>query len=349
MTGATAEPDLAGLWEESVRRGEISNRFRAARSDPAGRWREGDWLAFGLRLDDGVPRYTASNLTTGLAIEAAVEERPLPGTDFVCQFNGYRALRPRTFPAALGRQPDIPATAAECRFFCADPANPISLRNRRPLYRHKLRQRYWNAYYNAIPFEARGHLLWVPSTPDPAHKLPHLPQILNSTFVKDLLALAQHAPSWRFSYSSLHAGASVNHFHAQSVLRTGRLAIDSAAVREDRGFHVLSGYPAEGFVFDAHDSADLLALTVDRLQARSLPFNLHITHPKAYLFVRNPDHEIVAEFPADVLAATDLSGKVITSSAETYASIDAKRITQAISKTCLDAAGVIPVLLTANT
>ena len=345
MTGEPAQPSLADLWAESVRRGEIFNRFCAAASDPGGRWHEGDLLAFGLRMEKGRPQYTACNLTSGQSIEAEVEECRVPGSDFTCQFNGYRALRPRTLPVAAGRQPDIPTAAAECRFFCAAPGNPISLRKRRPLYRYQPRRWYWHAYYNAVPFEAGGHLLWVPGAADPARRLPHFPQVLNPTFLEDLLALARHAPSWRFSYSSLHAGASVNHFHAQSFIRRGHLAVELAAVREDRGFQILSGYPAEALVFDAGQSPSLLGRTIERLQACELPFNLLLSHPKVFLFVRNPDHEIVAEFPGDVFAASDLSGKIITSSRAVFDGINAKRITLAIAKTCLDAASVIPFLL----
>ena len=50
----------------------------------------------------------------------------------------------------------------------------------------------------------------------------------------------------------------------------------------------------------------------------------------------------IAEFPDDVFAASDLAGKIITSSRAIYSTIDAKRITLAIAKTCLDPAGVIP-------
>jgi hypothetical protein len=327
---------LVDRWNSAVLNGEVLTQVLAGVSDPRQQWQAGDRLLFGVRMNASGPEYVASNLSAGgNKVRADVEERIVSGTDFVCQFNGYRALRPRGNTLRAGRQADISPAMEDCRFSCQDRNRHLSLLSRRPLAQRQLRNWCWNAYSNAFPFEATGHLLWVPVLPGNPVRIPHFTQLLTRAFLEDLLQLASEEPSWTFSYSALHAGASVNHTHVQSVLHSRWLAVELAPVVHHSGFTCLAGTPSQALVFDVNGTHDLIEQSVGRLRTQNVPFNLVLVHGKAFLFARNIDHEVVAEFPGDVLACTDFAGKIITSNRAVYEKVDAYLIRRAFSKTCL--------------
>jgi hypothetical protein len=339
--GNTDLENLEDLWNSAVEDGLIVNEVEAAISDRENRWNAGDRLNVGVRLHDGKAEYFAANVTTGQLIEAAVEERFIEGTGFLCQFNGYRALRPGGERTHLGRQPDISATPADCRFYCGYPERPLSLLTRRPLSQLSLRHWHWNIYYNAFPFDVSGHFLCVPAAMgDSGFTLRHFPQKLTSDFLEDLLFLRTKLPLM-FFFSSLHAGASVNHIHIQSVFHRSQLPLERAECIAYRGFTVLTGYLAEAFVFSASAPAEALHECVARLEQQDIPFNLLVVGEKVFLFPRNPEHEVVEEFPGSVLAGPDLAGKIITTDRAAYEHADRGRLQDAFSKACISARKLI--------
>ncbi len=334
--------DLSIAWREAVASGRIANEFEASSDDPTGRWSKGDLVRFGLVLVDGVIQYDAQNMRTAKQIEASVEERTLGSTGFVCQFNGYRALRPGGTAQRLGQQPDISPTAADCRFYCQDPKHSLSLLKRDPLLQVRLAHARWNVYYNATPFEKEGHFLWVPAIVDATIAvIPHLPQMLTREFVEDIVLLFRQATQSIIFFNSLHAGASVNHIHTQSVFHNQRLAIENAKTIEYKGFNILDGYPAQAICFGRDSDVSTIAIAVDRLQKVGIAFNLILLGERILLILRNGEHEIVSEFPGGVLATMELAGKIITVDRHVYENTEPAQIESAFRKVTLAAKQLI--------
>ena len=325
-------------WDRAVVAGKLINEFEAARDDTQKQWEKGDRITFGITQQDSHNRYTAHNLTQNREIQSAVEEREIgqigPGQDFTCQFNGYRALRPGGASKPLGRQPDISAAPEDCRFACQDSTRPLSLLAREPLFTQPLQHFIWNAYYNAAPIEPNGHFLWVP-TRNP-NELTHLTQALSLPILEDALTLFKQLSSSLLFFNSLHAGASVNHIHFQSIVSQHRLpaetypltqkttAITSYATPED--------YPAFLMMFEPNIPASQIFPHIDQLQTNGVPFNLMITPRFTILIPRNIDFEVVSEFPGNGLAGLGMCGRIITIDRAAYQNANHTDIRNAFQK-----------------
>ncbi len=334
--------DLARAWQDAVASRRVVNEFEASEDDPAGRWVKGDRLSFGLVWSGKNVKYEAWNIRTERQIEATVDERAIGETGFVCQFNGYRALRPGGNPRTIGRQPDISPSPPECRFYCQTPSMQLSLLNREPLLQVTLENSHWSAYHNANPFEKDGHFLLLPATVEGALiTLPHCPQMLTQAYLYDLVLLFRQAPGLVIFFNSLHAGASVNHVHAQAVFHQRRLAIEDARAVEYKGYFVLDGYPAQGLCFSLDCEVRRIAASIERLQTRGIPFNLILLGQRIVVVPRNPDHEIVAEFPGGVLATMEVSGKIITVDRRIYEQATDADIRRALQKVTVNVKSLI--------
>jgi len=339
---------LSAAWQRSVDDHQLINKFRAATNDPDGRWRTADIIAFGIRQQRGKNAYYAQNLTQSRSIPGAVEEKTIPGLglgtglnaglDFVCQYNGYRALRPGGEPKPLGRQADISPEPERCRFSCQDASNPLSLLVRKPLVEVPLKNYVWKAYYNAAPIDPDGHYLWVPSD---RGTLTHYPQRLSLAFLEDVISLFQQLDSTLLFFNSLHSGASVNHIHFQAIAhRTPLLAevwplTPSRNHAADSQYAFLDGYPASVMAFPQTTAPSDLFKHIDALQQKGIPFNLMFTDSRTLLVPRNIDHEIVSEFQGNGIAALGMCGKIITVDYRAYARADQSRIESAFKKMTL--------------
>src|SRR5579884_727951 len=263
-----AGQNLSDTWRSAVQAGKIVNLFETLQKQR---------IEFGLTIQNGDIVYYAKNVTTGAPMAAAVEERVIDGTAFRVQYNGYRALRPGGNPASSGRQPTIPGEAERCRFYCQDPQQPLSILRRDPLAEVALKHHRWNAYASVTPFEKEGHFLWIPAVVDGARMtLPHFPQEFSREMLEDTLSLFRSSESMLFFFNSLHAGATVNHIHLQSVFHGARLAIEDAPTFPSKksGCCLLRHDGAEGLVFERDENAGILFSALDRLQSDRLPFNL---------------------------------------------------------------------------
>lgn len=338
MHSNSDNPGLSVLWGKAVELGQTVSEFDAPRDDPEGRWRSGDKILFGVSHSHRGLHYSAKNLSTGKVINATVEEKEISGTDFRCRLNGYRALRPGGNASALGRQQDIPPQPAECRFYCQNPANPLSLLRRPPLAQLRLKNYLWNAYYNAAPLEPEGHFMWVPVGMSGGRlTLPHYLQALDRAVIEDIFLLRERSTEFVLLYNSLHGGASVNHLHLHTVYRRRPLAIEKQRAPAGRRLHVLDAYPAAGFMFQGVRSADLACEYSLRLQEIGMPFNLILTDGRVFLVPRNIEHEVTAEFPSGPLGALDICGSVVTTDRATYDSMSKERIEAALGKSTIDA------------
>lgn len=257
---------------------------------------KGDRLVVGIHESNF--RHYARNLSTGEIINTGFEEKQVPRSDYFCQFNGYRALRPR-----VNRSDEL---KAECLFYCQDASDESSLLRRTPLFRIRLPHYVWNAYHNLAPVDVLGHFLLVPATDETLH---HYRQTLNHAIFEDFLLLRSLDANFLFFYNSLGAGASVDHLHFQAVYRRQRLAIEKQA--------------APGTARQIHATAE----QITKLHDADVPFNLVASAEFVYLIERHVE-------PETKLSALDLAGRIVTTDRSTYESITREKIEAALNRAC---------------
>ena len=328
--------DLSSIWSKVVEAGLLASECNAPHDDPGGRWMSGDKILFGINRSTRGFCYFAKNLSTNQAINPAFEEKTISGTEFRCQFNGYRTLRPGGRVPSTGQQRDISPHAVECRFYCQDSTHTLSLLRRTPLAQLRLRNHLWNAYYNAAPLEIEGHFIWLPARTSGARlSLPHHLQTLDRAMIEDISLLHQRSTNFALFFNSLHAGASVNHLHVHTVYRKYPLAIEHSPVTACDRFSLLNAYPAAGFMFQGIESVALVSGYVMKLQERGVPFNLIWADERVFLMPRNIEHEVTEEFPSDAFSAMDMCGKIVTTDRAIYDSISKERIEAALRKSAV--------------
>lgn len=328
---------LYQAWQDAVFANQIISEFEASQTDPNGRWTKRERIIYGIRLAEERLTYYAENLTQSEVIYDAVEEKAVGHEGFICQFNGYRTLRPRSSLHQLGRQPELSGEPHQCRFYCQDRTKSLSLLVRQPLLHVKLKHFCWNAYYNAAPIEKSGHFLWLPSPLNCPGELFHFPQILSREFLEDAILLFNQLTDTILFFNSLHAGASVNHIHFQAIYHRQRLWSERVPLVSYQGFDVLDTDLAEAFVFPKNVAPHRLFFCIEQLQQQRIPFNLMFLGSRILVVARNVEHEVVSEFPEQVLAALGIGGKIIIVNREVYLNVDMNKIKSALSKMVIPA------------
>jgi hypothetical protein len=334
----SAKLDLTATWRKAVQLGQIRNELYASGDDPEGRWKSGDKILFAITHSRHGFSYAGKNLSTDKVINDAFAEKKVPGTEFHCQLNAYRTLRPEGGGLRIGKQPERSPSSNECGFFCKNFTNTMSLLRRAPLAQVMLKNHVWNGYYNAAPLEMGGHFIWVPvQLSDGQVTLPHFPQTLNTAVIEDCFLLHDKSANLVLFFNSLHAGASVNHLHVHTIRLSHPLAIEKQRATLWRRVHVLEAYPVESFLFEGIQSVDLVSEYVVRLQEIGIPFNLVWIGKRVFLMPRNIEHEVTAEFPFDAFSAIDICGKIVTTDRGTYDSISKERIEETLMKSTMAA------------
>ncbi len=344
MADSYLSDQLYKAWNQAVAADKLINQFEASEDDPDGQWQRGDAIAFGVKKEGDRHTYYAQNLTQSREIQGAVEEKQIDNIGFICQFNGYRALRPGGHRRSLGRQPDISPDPQRCRFFCQDSSHSLSLLTRKPLLQVSLQHFTWNAYYNVAPIDPDGHCLWVPTAKD-SSTLSHFPQKLSLPFLEDAFSLFKQLTHTLLFFNALHSGASVNHIHFQAMDHKQPLPVEVWPLLEQPlvksqdcalpDYALLKGYPAQVMVFNRDTPAHKVFLWIDRLQQRNIPFNLMLVGQRIVLIPRNIEHEIVSEFPGNGIAALGMCGKIITIDRAAYLQADETSIKRAFQKMVL--------------
>ncbi|HTF71127.1 MAG TPA: hypothetical protein VK638_51515, partial [Edaphobacter sp.] len=193
--------------------------------------------------------------------------------------------------------------------------------------------------------EKNGHFLWIPAvTHGATTEFPHWLQELTLPLLQDFLVLASMSTNLMTYFNSIHAGASVNHIHFQSVYREKQAAIDKAATLMNRHRYFLKDYPASGLVYMEDTPAETIWHDIGKLQEHGIPFNLIHTGCRIYLVPRNIAYETVAEFPNGVLAAMEISGKAITTEQSFYLEADSAQFQIALRKSTLTIEELLPFL-----
>jgi hypothetical protein len=322
---------LLTLWRNAVRSGQLKTEFVANHDDDQHRWMTGDLIVLGVTESGAGPRHYATNLRTGKVINIVVEEKSVPTSDYLCQFNGYRRLQSG---ANLSRQVEVAESALTCGFFCQDANNPSSILRREPLCQIELKHHLFHAYHNLAPIDAMGHFIWIPVRFDKQQlSAPHYPQKLDAALIEDFFLLRTISSNLLLVFNSLQAGATVNHLHFQAIYRARPLAIEKQRATPCGPFHILNEYPATALMFRGSESIVLVTEQVMRLQEAGVPFNLLSTDEAVFLIPRNSEGEVTAELPSDRLSALDVSGRIVTVYKNAYDSITKERIEAALRTT----------------
>jgi len=310
---------LKSAWADAVKSGKIVHDLKV--KDEL--WR------IGLKQSGKNIINFAENLSKKKPIAAKILERKVKGTNFTIQLNEFRALRPGHEAYHLGTRPEISAKAKDCRLFCQNKKNSISICNRTPLLQVKQKKYTWNIYNNAFPYQTTGHFLIVPSV---KNRISHWPQQFDASLMEESLALIAKMPQMIVVFQSLHAGASVNHFHFQAFFHDKKYALDFASVKNN----ILEDYPVPAFVYKLGSGNKHIEKAVLILQQENVPFDLIFLNKQAYIFPRNPDHEVVAEFPNGVIGAMDLIGHIVTTDKDVYKNFDIHKLYRTLNKTCFE-------------
>lgn len=308
--------DLIAAWNRLVERGLVKNIFE----DKTGRRIEA-----GVRLSSRGPEEYAIDLATGKDILEPTQVKLL-SSGFELHFTPIGKLKPYTPPAGLGRQADLPADPSLCRLACQDPKNPLSIARRDLVLQIALPNFEWRAFPNVAPWEPRGHIIWIPAqTKNGVTTLPHYPQILTRDFIEDFLMIVEASSNLLTFFTSLHAGASANHIHFQSVYYDHQLPVESAERKKMGRYAILEEYPANGLAFPRDVAVEDYWRVIDKVQKAGYPFNFVALATGIYFFIRHPEHEIVEEFPGRPLGAMEFTGHINTGEI-----IDLSRVTDAV-------------------
>lgn len=330
--------ELSLIWRKAVEAGQLASEFTAPYDDAEGRWKSGDKVLLGINHSVQGFCYSAKNLSTDKVIKSPVKERQISRTEFRCQLNAYRRLRPGGSVLTTGHSPEISPHSIECGFYCQNHTHPLSLLHRLPLAQIKLKNHLWNAYYNAVPLEVAGHFIWTPAcTSNHLPALPHYLQTLDRAVIEDVFLLHAASKNFVLLFNSLHAGASVNHLHVHTVYRKHPLAIENQRAVACGRFYLLDSYPAQSFMFQGIQSVELVSEFALRLQESGIPFNLIWVDERVFLVPRNTEHEVTEELPFDTVSAMDICGKIVTTDQATYASLTKERMEAALRKSTIAA------------
>ena len=318
--------DLTAAWNSYIAKGLMKNVFASS----AGK------IEAGMRPSPNGPEQYVIDLATGQNIcEPPQLKHFANGMEIL--FDPFGGLKPYIPPTKSGKQDELPSAAAACVFACQDPANPLSLLKRTPLLQTKFTNHEWLAFPNVTPWEPRGLLLWVPTTPNETSiTLPHQSQILTHAAVEDFLEISLANENFITFFNSLNGAASANHLHFQSCYLNRKMAVELAKQTQKVKYTFTDGYCAPALVWPKNIDADTLWEVIAKIQQTGKPLNLIALSSGIYLFVRNRDNEIVDEFPGRGLGAINLAGMMITGDKSYFTRVNENTIASAFAKTTLN-------------
>jgi hypothetical protein len=297
---------------------------------------------WGVTLDDAGGYRFFEEAVDGTKRPAPIKQRLLAdGRRMI--LHPYRPFRPGAAVLAPGPQKDLETDFRKCSFGCQDPHAPLSLLVRTPLARLSSTHYVWQAYVNASPFVPEGHLIWVPVLQHGGSTvLPHLPQTMSRDVLHDFIHLVRAIRNAVTFFNASHAGASAFHLHLQTVALRERLAIQLASRRTVGPLAVLD-HPATVLVADPASPPALWNL-IETLHANAIPFNLIGVGDSIYVVPRNPEYEVVGEFPGAVMASMEFAGLVITGNRDLFENLTAERLAGAMAKTTLSLPTVLEMI-----
>lgn len=324
--------DLRKRWEELSREREENKGFRRTGIDKD-RQRT---VMYGVRqaATGGFGFFAEDEKGRDLTGDYFDERSEGNVAGFIVELNATRAFRPGGGDRQPGRQREVSTSPEACRFFCCDASNSQSLLIRAIVGTVspsdvKDLSSSWQVYPNLAPFEPDGQFLIVPAGDDGS--LPHEPQHLTESRMRDMIALCVASDELVIFFNSVHAGATVNHFHLQAVHHGDKLPIQKSIPSGPGVTPLADSYPVNGLVFFGADVYPEMWPVVRSLQKRESPFNLIYLDRQFLLVPRDDNNEIVREFP-NVLASMEICGRFILSDRESFEAATAGRIATALGR-----------------
>lgn len=319
--------NLSHIWNQTIEAGKILSQV----VDP----QTSHTIEIGLAREpgSGTVQFYGTDLTSSTKIAKRVERRAVAGSTYYIQVNEFRALRPR-----VGSE--------GCPFVCDPRVSPLprqSLWARELLFLVSLTDSTYCGFANLVPFSELGHFVIVPCRIECGNlALPHSPQLLSHQRVLDFLRLRRLGDNTIFFFNPAGGGASVEtHFHFQAVAYGGPLAIECAA-REARGkYTLLSGYPANGLVFEGCQSDDDIWACIERFQTAGVPANLISIGDTVYVMPRSADAE---GYPTGAPASMEMCGDFITADTKIYDTADQGLLHRVLRRATLAAEQMIAIL-----
>lgn len=329
--------DLKSAWYKFVEKAP-PNDFKAGFDDPNGNWKTGDEIRIGLRLANGRPNFYAQNLCAvgcqDIPMES-IENTPID-LGFTKSYFPHRALRPQP---PTRRQPGIQArpnpSFEACGYKCQEPAHNWSLLHTTPFVTTVLPSgRHWACFANFAPFELEGHFLWLPIRPYAnTFTLPHFPQKMIFDFLTDVIYLWQQSSGQFMFFNSLHAGASQDHFHLQTVCHASSYAIYENQVAFPTNSLLRNPYHLiKGYYFSQDIIIEKLFKMIDYFDREEIPYNLLMIEEKGFLVPSRPEFEVVEEFPYGAFGASEVAGRLILTDRDLFDKTDIDRVKAAFSK-----------------
>ena len=303
---------------------------------------DGTRLRLGVRKTDRGEEFFANYAGTGKPFPVAHQKPRRTKSGLIIKLNELRKLRPAAPLLKPGRLPDLDPNPQTCSFGCLNPAASGSILKRPVLLRIKAPTHEFAVMPQLVPLEP-AHVLLVPCEGREQVSFPHLDQVLTEQLLEEMVEIAAALQDWTLVFNSMHAGATVRHFHLQAVGLSEPLPVERAGTVQRAGWPLLDKFPARGIMFDEAQRPKLIDAAL-ALQKRSLPFNVLARGRKIFLFGRNPDQEIIDIFPHTRFAAMEMAGVIYTSSQEAFDGATDETITTALTRTTLTAEELLEVL-----
>jgi hypothetical protein len=283
----------------------------------------------GVVLSDGKPQWWAHD-KNGNDVDP-VERSRTCGSHRIT-YNWFRGQKPAAKRELRFGPPSPPQRDG---FFTGQPSHPLSIMAR-PWFGIELAdRRQIGCVANGFPFAAEGHLLaLIGKFTDGDIAYPWIAQSLNSETVKLILDLALAlGDAYAVGFNPPYGGASQEQFHGH-VVKTGEYPVERAVRVPLAGGCSFPLYPAGCLILE-NAFAQTISAWVGRLRAYGIVSNLLVRGRTAYVFPRRPGVGIVPDFPAGLIAFSELSGHWICSDESVYEAIDEDSLRTALRRTTL--------------
>ena len=291
---------LSKLWEELCANDEVRINVGGA--------------AGGVTLISGKPHWWARD-KDGKEVKPAERSR-ICGCHEVT-YSWLRGQRP-----AVSRKFGPPPPPQRDGFLIGQPDHLLSIMRRAWLSVNLGEQREIGCVVNGFPFVAGGHFLaLIAKFTDGRISYPWAEQCMSFGTVKLVLDLALRlGPEYAVGFNPPYYGATQAQFHVHLVKRDEYPVERAVRVPLDAG----GAFPlyAGGCLILESASPDTLSGWLARLGERGIASNLLIRKRTAYVFPRRPGVGVVAEFPAGLIAFSELSGHWITSDESVFDELD---------------------------
>jgi len=313
---------LFEAWDQAVAGGFIKNVFAAP---------DGRRLEAGVRAGANGPEHYVRDVEANKDVHLPPHSKRFDN-GAILVYNPFGKFKPQAPPTGFGRQADLPAGPDACPLRCNDPKDALSILRRPVPLSTALPHSSWLAFANLTPWQPRGLCLWIPGRPDQLSRgLVHEPQRLSPEKLEDFLAIVRGGERMMTFFNSLHAGATVDHIHFQTAYNDAKLAIESAPRTAVGRYTMVRDWPSSALVFPREVSPEELWGMIGKLQTAGLGFNLIALSTGIFLFVRDPEQEVVAEFGHPV-GAVEFVGWINSSDMDDFRNLTEERVAAGLRK-----------------